>query len=98
VRCGEIGVFDKDQVRRALVNHSRRGWKSREPHADVLPESPKLLARGIRLLISEGGRHPHAVLTDLGLAAADVEDLACLPRGYFAGCSVRNATALRLRT
>jgi Zn-dependent peptidase ImmA (M78 family)/transcriptional regulator with XRE-family HTH domain len=97
-RCGEIGVFDKDQVRRALVNHSRRGWKSREPNADVPPESPKLLARGIRLLISEGGRHPHTVLTDLGLAPADVEDLACLPRGYFAGCSVRNETALRLRT
>jgi Zn-dependent peptidase ImmA (M78 family)/transcriptional regulator with XRE-family HTH domain len=98
VRCGEIGVFDKDQVRRALVNHSRRGWKSREPHGDAPPESPKLLARGIRLLISEGGRHPHTVLTDLGLAAADVEDLACLPRGYFAGCSVRTETALRLRT
>ena len=98
VRCGEIGVFDKDQVRRALVNHSRRGWKSREPNAGVPPESPKLLARGIKLLIAEGGKHPHAVLTDLGLAAADVEDLACLPRGYFAGCSVRNETTLRLRT
>jgi Zn-dependent peptidase ImmA (M78 family)/transcriptional regulator with XRE-family HTH domain len=98
LRCGEIGVFDKDQVRRALVNHARRGWKTREPHhPEVQAESPKLLARGIRLLIEEGGRHPHAVLTELGLAASDVEDLACLPRGYFAGCSVQNQTTLRLR-
>jgi hypothetical protein len=50
VRCGEIGVFDKDQVRRA----------------------------------------------DLGLAA-DVEDLAGLPRGYFARSSMQNQTTLRLR-
>jgi Zn-dependent peptidase ImmA (M78 family) len=98
VRCGEIGVFDKDQVRRALVNHARRGWRTREPHDDeVEPETPRMLARGIRLLIEEGAKQPHSVLTDLGLAAADVEDLAGLPRGYFARSSMQNQTTLRLR-
>jgi hypothetical protein len=56
-----------------------------------------MLARGIRLLIEEGAKQPHSVLTDLGLAAADVEDLAGLPRGYFARSSMQNQTTLRLR-
>ena len=98
LRCGEIGVFDKDQTRRALVNHSRRGWKVLEPHEkEIDAESPRLLARAIRILIDEGGKHPHSVLTDLALAPGDIEDLVGLPQGYFAGRSLPQETMVRLR-
>ncbi|MDE3196742.1 MAG: ImmA/IrrE family metallo-endopeptidase [Acidobacteriota bacterium] len=98
LRCGEIGVFDKDQTRRALVNYSRRGWKLREPHeSDTDAEAPRLVARAIRILIDQGGKHPHSVLTDLALAPHDIEDLTVLPRGYFASRSMPAETMVRLR-
>jgi Zn-dependent peptidase ImmA (M78 family)/DNA-binding XRE family transcriptional regulator len=98
LRCGEIGAFDRDQARRALANHSRRGWKLMEPHeSESDAEGPRLLARAIRILIDEGGRHPHSVLTDLALAPRDIENIIALPPGYFAGRSAPQETTVRLR-
>ncbi|HVW85688.1 MAG TPA: XRE family transcriptional regulator [Bryobacteraceae bacterium] len=97
-RCGEIGLFDYDQVRRALVNLGRRGWRASEPLENTHePERPRLLARSIRMLIEEGVKDRHAALTDLSLSAADVEELSGLPRGYFAGCSAQVPASLKLR-
>lgn len=97
-RCGEIGVFDEDQVRRVLVNFARRGLKSGEAAEEVVAEeSPQLLARGIRLLIEEGVRDRHGLLTDLSLSAADVEELAGLPANYFKDRVVTPPPALKLR-
>jgi Zn-dependent peptidase ImmA (M78 family)/transcriptional regulator with XRE-family HTH domain len=96
-RCGELGIFDHDQVARATINLSRRGWKGAEPWDDREPEMPRLLARGIRLLIEDGGRDVHAVLADLCLAVPDVEELAGLPSGYFSEGSVQPSPSLRLR-
>jgi Zn-dependent peptidase ImmA (M78 family)/transcriptional regulator with XRE-family HTH domain len=97
-RCGEIGVFDPDQVRRAQVNLSRRGWKDEEPsESSSGGEMPKLLAGGIRLLIDAGVKDRHALLTDLCLNAGDIEQLAGLPRGYLSECAPQPMAALRLR-
>ena len=97
-RCGEIGLFDPDQVRRAHVNLSRRGWRLTEP-LDSAPaaEKPKLLATSFELLLREGLKDAHAVLADLSLNPADVEDLAGLPEGYFAGFSAQTRMAPKLR-
>jgi Zn-dependent peptidase ImmA (M78 family)/transcriptional regulator with XRE-family HTH domain len=97
-RCGETGVFDADQVRRALVKLGRRGWKSSEPREEATTgEKAELLARSVRLMIDERLKGPHTLLTELSLNAADVEDLTGLPRGYFAGCEAHPPSALRLR-
>jgi hypothetical protein len=99
VRCGEIGVFDADQVRRAQVNLARRGWKAGEPAEDPRSaESPKLLARGVCLLLDAGVRDRHSFLTDLSLNPADIEQLAGLPPGYFSESGAQPAAAIRLRT
>jgi Zn-dependent peptidase ImmA (M78 family)/transcriptional regulator with XRE-family HTH domain len=98
-RCGEIGVFDGDQVRRALVNLTRRGLKSDEPRDNgAAVESPQLLARGIRLLIEAGVRDRHGLLTDLGLSPVDIEALAGLPRNFLSECGVQPPPALKLRS
>ena len=96
-RCGELGIFDSDQVSRAMINLGRRGWKGSEPWDDREAEAPRLLARGIRLLVEEAGRDAHSILADLCFAAADVEELVGLPNGYFSEASVQPAPALRLR-
>lgn len=97
-RCGEIGAFDADQVRRAQVNLSRRGGKPEEPQGDSgQAEAPRLLARGIRLLIDAGVKDRHGCLTDLSLNAKDVEQLTGLPEGYFSECEAPPAAVLRLR-
>jgi Zn-dependent peptidase ImmA (M78 family)/transcriptional regulator with XRE-family HTH domain len=93
-RCGEIGAFDADQVRRAQVNLSRRG-QTEEPRGQT--EEPRLLARGIRLLIDARVRDRHGFLTDLSFPAGDIEQLTGLPAGYFSECEVPPAAVLRLR-
>ncbi len=98
-RCGEIGRFSQDEVRRALINLTRRGWKTGgEPFEDPPPTPPRLLARSMMLLLDEGVRDRHSILTDLGLAAADIEELAGLPAGFFAGHVPQLPQALRLRS
>lgn len=96
-RCGELGIFDCDQVSRAMINLGRRGWKGAEPWDDREAEMPRLLARSIRLLVEEAGRDSHAILADLCFAAADIEELAGLPSGYFLEGAAQPAPALRLR-
>ena len=96
-RCGEIGAFDADQVRRAQVNLSRRGGKPGEAAQRGHSEEPKLLARGIRLLIDAGVKDRHGFLTDLSFNAADIEQLTGLPTGYFSECEVPPAAVLKLR-
>jgi Zn-dependent peptidase ImmA (M78 family)/transcriptional regulator with XRE-family HTH domain len=97
-RCGEIGAFDTDQVRRASANLVRRGWKSGEPQEDSGPrETPQLLARCIRLLIEGGVTDRHTMLADLSLSPFDIENLAGLPRHYFSEIEMPMPFHLKLR-
>jgi Zn-dependent peptidase ImmA (M78 family)/transcriptional regulator with XRE-family HTH domain len=96
-RCGEVGLFDADQVRRATVNLARRGWKASEPREEIMDrEAPQLLARSLRLLLEERLKDRHSLLTDLGLNAWDVEELAGLERGFLATARPEPPAALRL--
>lgn len=95
-RCGETGVFDENQLRRAAASLVRRGWNMEEPgENDVSREAPELLAGSIRLLVEEGRKDKHAILTELALPAADIEELCGLPAGYFA--APQTHPPLRLR-
>jgi len=97
-RCGEIGAFDADQVRRAAANLARRGWKeAASTEGEVEGETPRLVARCMRLLIESGAKDRHVVMADLCLGARDVEGLAGLAEGYLAGGAGPFPAALRLR-
>ncbi len=97
-RCGEIEKFTPDQVRRASANLARRGWKNGEPPEDAVSgESPQLLARCIRLLIEDGAKNRHELITDLGLSPSDIECLAGLPRHYLSESDTPLPATLRLR-
>jgi len=97
-RCGELGLFDADQVRRAGVNLVRRGWKVTEPRDEPASrEKPQLLASCLRLLVDEGLKDRHSILLDLGMNGADIEELAGLERGYFAEGKLEVSGTLRLR-
>jgi Zn-dependent peptidase ImmA (M78 family)/transcriptional regulator with XRE-family HTH domain len=97
-RCGEIGAFAPDQVRRASANLARRGWKAGEPPEDSAPgESPQLLARCFRLLVEGGVKDRHDLVTDLSLSPSDIESLAGLPRHYLSESDTPLPALLRLR-
>jgi Zn-dependent peptidase ImmA (M78 family)/DNA-binding XRE family transcriptional regulator len=82
-RCEQLGLFDKDQSRRALVNLSRRGWRTEEPLDEQQEfEKPELLASGFRLLIESGIKDRHSLVFELGIGAKDIEILTGLPRGF----------------
>jgi Zn-dependent peptidase ImmA (M78 family) len=97
-RCGEIGVFDADQMRRAHASLARRAGKPDDPQAYFgSAESPRVLARGICLLVDSGVCDRHSLLSDLSLHDTDIEQLAALPPRYFSEYAAPPPAAIRLR-
>jgi Zn-dependent peptidase ImmA (M78 family)/transcriptional regulator with XRE-family HTH domain len=83
MRCSALDMMDDEYQRRLWKHYSARGWRKKEPLDDNLtPESPRLLARSVKLLIDERVRSRRDLLEDFRLSAADVESLCCLPRGF----------------
>ena len=83
MRCRSLDMMDEEYQRRLWKHYSSRGWRKKEPlDDDLTPESPRLLARSIKLLIDERVRSRRDLLEDFRLSAADVESLCCLPRGF----------------
>lgn len=83
MRCATLYMMDDEYQRRLWKHYSARGWRKNEPLDDVLvPESPRLLARSVKLLIEERIRSRRDLLEDFRLSAADVESLCGLPRGF----------------
>ena len=75
--------MDEEYQRRLWKHYSARGWRKKEPlDDDLVPESPRLLARSVKLLVDERVRSCRDLLEDFRLPAADVESLCGLPRGF----------------
>ncbi len=86
VRCGQLGILNEVQHKRAWINMNRKGWRSFEPLDDrLIPEQPRLLRRSFELLVNEGIKTPEQIISDLCLNPRDVESLACLNPGYLSG-------------
>ncbi len=89
-RAQHLGMLRGDQVTRAWINLSRRGWRQEEPLDNRLPvERPMLLRRCIEVLVQEGHRSADQILADLRLPASDVEELCGLPDDFFRESSER---------
>ena len=88
VRCAQLGILSDEQMRRAWINMSRKGWRTCEPLDDrLVPERPRLLRRSFELLLKEGIKSRDQIIADLCLNAHDVESLACLDPGFLTGDS-----------
>ena len=84
VRAHQVDLLSDTQYQRMLINYTRR-YKDGEPGDDVKAvEMPRLLARCFYALEEHGARTREQILSDLPLAAADIEELSGLPKGYFA--------------
>lgn len=83
MRCVSLGIVEGEYERRLWKHYSARGWRKSEPLDDTLiPESPRLLSRSIRLLLDEGVRTRADLIADFRLSEADVELLCGLPFGF----------------
>ena len=88
VRCGQLGILSEEQSRRAWINMSRKGWRVCEPLDDrLVPERPRLIRRGMELLVKEQIKTPGQIVSDLALNPRDIESLACLDPGFLSGDS-----------
>ncbi|MCG6940874.1 MAG: XRE family transcriptional regulator [Thiohalocapsa sp.] len=81
-RCRDLDLMSDAYAVRLYKYLSARGWNAREPLDDILePERPRLLERGLRLLMTRGGWSQESLLSELRLYASDVEPLTGLPAG-----------------
>lgn len=97
-RCEQLGIFDKDQARRAWINLSRRGWRTEEPLDEIREsETPELLASGFQLLVESGIKDRHALVFELGISAADIEILTGLPQGFLTDADPAQHPVVKLR-
>ena len=98
-RCATLGLMSEEYERRLWKHYSARGWRKAEPLDDTLePETPRLLARSVRLLIDENVRRRPDLLEEFRLPATDVESLCGLPRGYMTAEEAEVIALPRLRS
>jgi Zn-dependent peptidase ImmA (M78 family)/transcriptional regulator with XRE-family HTH domain len=97
-RCETLEMVSEEYARRLWKHYSVRGWRKREPLDDVLvAETPRLLSRSVRLLIDERVCSRDDLLTEFRFAAADVESLCGLPRGYLTSEEAEVVTLPKIR-
>lgn len=78
-RSADLGFVSKEQTRRLWINHTRRGWKFKEPLDDQLPiEKPQVLRRAFELLVNEGIETRTEIRTALPYSLGDIEELSGL--------------------
>lgn len=95
-RCGSLEMMSSEYEQRLWKYYSARGWRKSEPLDDELePESPRLLARSIRLLVENNVCGRRDLLEEFRLPPSDVENLCGLPRGFM---TVEQAQVVALPT
>ena len=84
MRCYDLGIIDEKQKMKLFINHTRRGWRKKEPMDDFLPmEKPVFLRRCVELLVDKNIKTREDILWELSLVDSEVEKLTCLPSRYF---------------
>lgn len=84
MRCQELDLLPASEITRLWVAMGRSGWKKREPLDDEMePEQPRVLRESLELLVEEGAQTRSQIRDALPFSERDLEELACLPRGFF---------------
>jgi len=82
-RCEQLELIDENQAKRFWINRNRRGWREHEPLDDLPVEIPQLIPKSFQILVDEQVRTVDQILDDIRLPYSDIEELACLPKGFF---------------
>ena len=87
-RASDLGLIDELERGFLYRNMGRRGWRGplQEPYdspEEMKLERPRMLKRGIDVLVNEGGMLPASIQSALALPANEIERLAGLNSGFF---------------
>jgi Zn-dependent peptidase ImmA (M78 family)/DNA-binding XRE family transcriptional regulator len=86
MRAGDLELISEDATARLFINRTQRGWRTTEPHDDILePERPRLFQRSFEAIFSNKVLTPDCVENDLGFTSKVIESLCGLPEGFFDG-------------
>jgi len=97
MRSYNLNLISDDYKQRLWKYMSVRGWRQREPldaPNETPVEEPRLLRRSIELIIDSRTRPARDLVeTEIGLAAADIEMMTCLPTGFLTELTAPSAPA-----
>lgn len=83
VRCRDLSLLNEQVELRLWKGRSARRWTKGEPGDDAIPfEQPKLMMRGVHLLVDNGVFERDTLVNQIGLAPEIIEMLCNLRRGY----------------
>lgn len=83
VRCGDLSIINDQLQLRLWKGRSSRGWTKGEPGDNDIPfEQPKLMMRGIHLLVDNGIFDSDTLVSRIGLMPSAIESLCNLHKGY----------------
>ena len=99
VRCRDLSLLNEQLELRLWKGRSARGWTKGEPGDDAIPfEQPKLMMRGVHLLVDNGVFGRDELVDQIGLAPEVIEMLCNLRRGYLSRQSDEgNVVPLKLK-
>lgn len=83
VRCLDLSLLNEHLELRLWKGRSARQWTKGEPGDDAIPfEQPKLMTRGVHLLVDNGVFSRDELVHQIGLSPEIIEMLCNLRRGY----------------
>lgn len=83
VRCRDLSLLNEQLELRLWKGRSARKWTKGEPGDDAIPfEQPKLMMRGVHLLVDNGVFSREELAHQVGLPPETIEMLCNLRRGY----------------
>lgn len=100
VRCRDLSLLNEQLELRLWKGRSARKWTKGEPGDDAIPfEQPKLMMRGVHLLVDSGVFERDTLVNQIGLAPEVIEMLCNLRRGYLSQqpCPEDKVVSLRLK-
>ncbi|WP_413662504.1 helix-turn-helix domain-containing protein [Microbulbifer sp. CNSA002] len=82
-RCRDLSLVNESLELRLWKGRSSRKWTKSEPGDNAVAfERPKLMMRGVHLLVENGVFERDALVNQIGLAPATIEMLCNLSEGY----------------
>lgn len=97
-RSQDLEISSPDVALRLWKARSARGWVKKEPLDDDFEfELPKLLKRSIMMLVEHKILNKNTLRDVLGIPVNDLEELCCLPSGYFSLSEKDQVVDIRLR-
>ncbi|OEO32230.1 hypothetical protein VW23_012605 [Devosia insulae DS-56] len=88
MRARTLDLISPEYASRLWKHISAKGWRKGEPLDDKLPlERPRVLSRGVTMLVEDGGFAKADVIELMRLRERDIEELCGLQKGYLSSTS-----------